>query len=120
MLKSRSSDAFNSQLKDFIAPIPVNIRNCGQVIIRKVTDPAGSTTNFDYTKAFATDPASANTFQLNGAADERQNVRRRPVRERLRRGNPAASERVGVRQSRLLRIVRCHRDGQRAVGFVDD
>ena len=31
-------------------------------------DPAGDATNFNYTKAFATDPASGNTFQLNGAA----------------------------------------------------
>ena len=27
-LKSRSSDAFNSEIKDFVAPIPINITNC--------------------------------------------------------------------------------------------
>jgi hypothetical protein len=27
-LKSRSSDSFNSELKDFIAPIPINVSNC--------------------------------------------------------------------------------------------
>jgi hypothetical protein len=67
MLKSRSSgQSFTSSLKDFIAPIPVNITNCGQVIIRKVTDPPSdpSTTTFGYTKSFNTDPATANTFQL--------------------------------------------------------
>jgi hypothetical protein len=66
MLKSRSSDAFNSQLKDFIRPISVNITNCGKVIIRKQTDPDEdpNTTLFGYTKSFATDPASANTFTL--------------------------------------------------------
>jgi len=65
-LKSRASDAFTSQLKDFIAPVPVTITNCGSVIIRKVTDPPSdpSTTTFDYTKDFATDPASSDTFSL--------------------------------------------------------
>ena len=40
-LKSRSSDSFTSALKDFIAPAPTNISNCGTVIIRKQTDPDG-------------------------------------------------------------------------------
>jgi Prealbumin-like fold domain len=66
MLKSRSSDAFTSQLKDFISPVPVTITNCGSVIIRKVTDPASdpATTQFGYTKSFGTDPATGNTFSL--------------------------------------------------------
>jgi hypothetical protein len=65
-IKSRASDAFTSQLKDFIAPVPVNITNCGTVIIRKQTDPTSdpATTQFGYTKAFGTDPASENTFSL--------------------------------------------------------
>jgi hypothetical protein len=40
-LKSRSSDAFTAELKDFIAPEPVNINLCGKVKIIK-TDDAGS------------------------------------------------------------------------------
>jgi len=50
-LKSRSSDAFTAAVKDFIAPIPVSISNCGQIIIRKVTDPSPdpTTTSFDFT-----------------------------------------------------------------------
>ena len=66
MVKSRSSDSFTSQMKDFIAPVPVNISNCGKVIIRKETDPDESpnATNFGYTKSFATDPVSENTFTL--------------------------------------------------------
>jgi hypothetical protein len=66
MLKSRSSDAFTSQLKDFVAPVGINLQNCGQVIIRKQTNPDENpnTTLFGYTKAFTTDPASVNTFQL--------------------------------------------------------
>jgi Prealbumin-like fold domain len=67
MLKSRSSgQSFTSSLKDFIAPIPVNITNCGSVIIHKVTNPPSdpATVQFGYTKAFNTDPASGNTFSL--------------------------------------------------------
>ena len=65
-IKSRASDAFTSQLKDFIAPVPVNITNCGKVIIRKQTDPDENpnTTQFGYTKSFGTDPSTGNTFQL--------------------------------------------------------
>src|SRR5918996_658575 len=65
-IKSRASDAFNSQLKDFIKPVPVNITNCGKVIIRKQTDPGEdpSTTDFGYTKSFSTDPSTPDTFTL--------------------------------------------------------
>jgi hypothetical protein len=34
-LKSRSSDSFTSQLKDFIAPIPINTNNCGAIKVTK-------------------------------------------------------------------------------------
>lgn len=37
-LKSRSSDSFTSALKDFIAPVPVNLTNCGLIEITKVDD----------------------------------------------------------------------------------
>jgi hypothetical protein len=63
-LKSRSSDSFNAELKDFIAPVATNINQCGKVIIRKQTDPDGATQLFDYTKSFNTDPVIPNTFQL--------------------------------------------------------
>jgi len=69
MLKSRSSDSFTSQLKDFIRPLNIDLNNCGKVIIHKVTDPAGSSDTFGYTKSFSTDPASANTFSLSGDAN---------------------------------------------------
>jgi hypothetical protein len=36
-LKSRSSSSFTAELKDFIAPTPVLITNCGSITIRKVT-----------------------------------------------------------------------------------
>lgn len=64
MLKSRSSDSFTSQLKDFIRPIPLTLTNCGMVEITKQTDPDGQTQLFDYTKSFGTDPVSEDTFQL--------------------------------------------------------
>src|SRR5215217_2689552 len=66
MLKSRASDSFTSQLKDFIRPASINLTNCGKAIIHKETlpDEDPNTTNFGYTKSFGTDPASANTFQL--------------------------------------------------------
>jgi len=66
MLKSRSSDSFTSQLKDFIAPIPINLQNCGKVIIHKETipDEDPNTTDFGFTKSFPTDPSSTNTFTL--------------------------------------------------------
>jgi hypothetical protein len=66
MLKSRSSDAFTSQLKDFIRPASINLTNCGQVIIRKETIPDEDppATDFGYTKSFSTDPVTVNTFTL--------------------------------------------------------
>jgi len=73
MLKSRSSASFTSQLKDFVAPVGINLQNCGQVIIRKKTSPDENpnATDFGYTKNFATDPVSVNTFTLkdDGAKD---------------------------------------------------
>ncbi len=48
-LKSRSSgNSFTSELKDFIAPIPVNISNCGQIKVVKVTDPSPDATNTSF------------------------------------------------------------------------
>lgn len=68
MLKSRSSDSFTSQLKDFIRPISISLQNCGKVIVRKATDPAGAADQFGFTKSFSTSPGTGNTFSLTGAA----------------------------------------------------
>ncbi|MFC7613559.1 hypothetical protein ACFQV2_08010 [Actinokineospora soli] len=59
-LKSRASDSFTAALKDFIAPVPVNISNCGSIVVRKVTVNGDST--FDYT---TTGGLSPSTFQLS-------------------------------------------------------
>ena len=66
MLKSRSSDSFTSQLKDFIRPVDIDLQNCGNVIIRKQTlpDEDPNTSVFGYTKQFNTDPSTPNTFTL--------------------------------------------------------
>ena len=50
MLKSRSSgNSFTSELKDFVAPIPVNISNCGRIDIIKQTNPRGIDKDFGFT-----------------------------------------------------------------------
>ncbi len=63
-LKSRSSDSFSAALKDFIAPQPVDITNCGKVIIRKQTDPDQTGGLFGFTTDLLTDPTSAGSFSL--------------------------------------------------------
>jgi hypothetical protein len=65
-LKSRSSDSFTAALKDFIAPLQLNLNQCATVIIRKQTvpDEDPNTTSFGYTKSFPTQPSTPNTFTL--------------------------------------------------------
>ena len=66
-LKSRSSDSFVSELKDFIAPEELTLNQCAKVIVRKQTDPEEdpNATSFGFTKSFPTDPPSSeNTFTL--------------------------------------------------------
>ena len=75
MLKSRSSDSFTSQLKDFIEPKSINLTNCGTVIVRKATDPVDNSTSFGFTKSFGTDPSSPNTFNLTGQTANDANVK---------------------------------------------
>jgi Prealbumin-like fold domain len=48
-LKSRSSASFPAEVKDFVAPVPVNISNCGDIKILKQTDPRGVNQVFGYT-----------------------------------------------------------------------
>ncbi|NNU27390.1 MSCRAMM family protein [Isoptericola sediminis] len=60
-LKSRSSDSFTSQLKDYIAPVGVNISNCGKLTVVKQTDPDGVSDTFDFTTTGGLTPA---TFTL--------------------------------------------------------
>jgi len=48
-LKSRASSSFTAEVKDFVAPVPVNISNCGSVTIIKHSDPRGLNQDFSYT-----------------------------------------------------------------------
>jgi hypothetical protein len=77
-LKSRSSDSFTAETKDFIAPIEINISNCGNLVIKKVT--IGGSGTFGFTSTTLADQTSddpnATTFELTttgsgaaGAAD---------------------------------------------------
>jgi hypothetical protein len=47
-VKSRSSSAFGAEVKDFIAPIPTTISNCGEIKIIKNTDPRNIDQDFSY------------------------------------------------------------------------
>jgi hypothetical protein len=75
-LKSRSSASFPAEVKDFIAPIPVNISNCGRITIIKHTDPRGLDQAFSYTSTIpnpavgstspsCTSDATPSSFTLN-------------------------------------------------------
>ncbi len=56
----RSSASFPAEVKDFVAPRPVSISNCGTITIHKITENGDST--FDYTTTGALTPA---TFSLS-------------------------------------------------------
>jgi hypothetical protein len=62
-LKSRSSASFPAEVKDFVAPQPVNISNCGTIVIKKVTVPSPdpTSTSFDFTLNGGGNPAPAGT-----------------------------------------------------------
>jgi hypothetical protein len=61
-VKSRSSTSFTSEIKDFIAPIPVSLSNCGEIKIIKRTAPRGVDQAFGYTSTGGLNPS---TFSLN-------------------------------------------------------
>jgi hypothetical protein len=63
---SRSSgNSGQAQMKDLVGPGSFRLANCGTVIIRKVTDPAGGT-GFGYTDNIVSNPAVTNTpFSLD-------------------------------------------------------
>jgi hypothetical protein len=70
-LKSRSSSSFTSEVKDFVAPVPTTISNCGEVKIVKHTDPAGIDQNFSFSSTLAGSQISCTSptsFTLNDKA----------------------------------------------------
>ncbi len=68
-LKSRSSSSFTSEVKDFIAPVNIDISNCGNIIIHKVTIPSPdpTATSFAYTTTGGLTPA---TFNLSNGGTQ--------------------------------------------------
>lgn len=60
-VKSRSSTAFTSEIKDFIAPVHLHLSNCGSIKIIKHTAPRGLDQSFSYT----TTGTGLSAFSLN-------------------------------------------------------
>jgi hypothetical protein len=58
-VKSRSSSSFTAEIKDFIAPIPVSISNCGTIVVKKVTE------NGDSSFGYTTSGLSPSSFSLS-------------------------------------------------------
>jgi hypothetical protein len=66
-VKSRSSASFTAEVKDFIAPIPVNISNCGSIEIIKHSDPRGKDQVFSYASNLPAESAgTVNGVQQGG------------------------------------------------------
>ncbi len=64
-VKSRSSSSFTAEIKDFIAPVAVNISNCGTITIHKVTENGNS--SFGYT---TTGNLTPSTFSLSNGGTQ--------------------------------------------------
>ena len=86
-LKSRSSDSFTSEIKDFIAPIPVNISNCAPVIL----------SNTAWVQADGVSPIS-NTGQISvtETATASADLFTAPAGERLARADASGTATIGV------------------------
>ncbi len=72
-LKSRASASFPAEVKDFVAPQPVNINNCGTINIIKHTNPRGINQDFSFTStipstAGCTIDTTPDSFTLNDSA----------------------------------------------------
>jgi hypothetical protein len=75
-LKSRSSASFPAEVKDFIAPQPVNISNCGTIIVKKVTQPSPDPTDTSFAFTLTGGPSNLNkSFSLkNGESNTTANL----------------------------------------------
>ena len=63
-LKSRSSDSFTAAVKDFVAPVPVNINNCGSITITKVTQNGDGTFDYDSTGGLPSPADGSGDFDI--------------------------------------------------------
>ncbi len=61
--RAAASTSFNSELKDFVAPVDIDIANCSTITVDKVTVPSGSTQEFTFT------PSWDDPFVLTDEAD---------------------------------------------------
>jgi hypothetical protein len=60
-LKSRASDSFTAAVKDFVAPVPVSISNCGNVNIVKTDDAGNPLAGATFTLWTDVDPGDTDT-----------------------------------------------------------
>ncbi len=67
-VRSRSSSSFTAEIKDFIAPVPVTISNCGTINIIKHSDPRGVDQNFSFTSTIP-DPTTSQPTTPNCSLD---------------------------------------------------
>jgi hypothetical protein len=67
-----SGSSSTAQMKDLVGPGNVDIRNCGQIIINKVTDPSPDPTDttFDYTTDGPDGPLDPATFDLKDGEEQ--------------------------------------------------
>jgi hypothetical protein len=77
-LKSRSSSSFPAEVKDFVAPQPVRISNCGEIKIVKKTNPRGVNKDFKFTStipsgASCTETEDPSSFTLNDNGNSTSN-----------------------------------------------
>lgn len=69
-VKSRSSSSFTAEVKDFIAPVAVNISNCGSITVNKVTQNApNATQTFGFTTS-----SNLSSFSLAGGGSKAFNT----------------------------------------------
>src|SRR5262249_19343717 len=82
-VKSRASASFSAEVKDFIAPIPVNVSNCGTINITKVTQERKAT--IDYTTIGGLSPSS---FDLMGGQTQSYSSTVQPGNYSVNEPNP--------------------------------
>jgi hypothetical protein len=69
-VKSRSSTAFQSEIKDFIAPVGINIANCSTLIVKKVTVPSPDPLDTSFAFSESGPSGFTDSFSLkNGGQD---------------------------------------------------
>jgi hypothetical protein len=68
-LKSRSSASFTAEVKDFVAPVPVNISNCGTVKIHKQDDVGAPLAGAVFTLFTDNSPKASGGQTSHGAED---------------------------------------------------